>query len=193
MTFPYTIKSHWRCCAGHQQRSTSILGHMGSGAQLGMGQASHPAIPTQCVGDENIWDRYYSLMAPGFRDDNGTAILGHVCKNFLARQHLLGFLSWHSRWCQDLKAIFQEVEEEVVHCDFYGGDLFQYMDINCSHNSKEIAKREKQGMVFYAHKMERNKKYSVFWDVIQRSGLIIFKFLWGLGFGLCSLKVYKCF
>lgn len=103
----------------------------------------------------------------------------------------IGFLSQHVWWCQDLKAIFQV--EKAIHCDFYGSDLFQYADKNCSHNSKEIAKREKWGMGFYAHKMERNKKCSVFWVVFQESGLIIFKFLWGLGFGFYSLKVHKCF
>lgn len=67
------------------------------------------------------------------------------------------------------------------------------MDRNCSHNSKEIAKRVKWGMAFYAYKMERNKKCTVFWDTFQKCGLIIFKVLWGLGFGFCSLKVYKYF
>lgn len=37
---------------------------------------------------------------------------------------------------RDLKVIFQEVKK-AVHYDFYSGDLFQFIDRNCSHNSKE--------------------------------------------------------
>lgn len=59
---------------------------------------------------------------------------------------------------RDLKAIFQV--KKAIYFDFYSGNLFQFIDRNCSHNSKEIAKREKtKHGFFYAHKMERNWSY----------------------------------
>lgn len=82
---------------------------------------------------------------------------------------------------RDLKVIFQEVEK-AIHCDFYGGDLFQFIDRNCSHNSKEIAKREKMRYVFFMLTKWKEIKTTVFWDVIQKSELIIFKFFMGFRF-----------
>lgn len=197
-------KGGWRFHTSSGHTGTAAVG-MSSEAPASLGtwaavlswesiRIRHPTLPppgsTLMMGTLGISNAIWRL--PGFRDDNGTAIWGDVCKSLLAQKCLFGLPSWHAWWCWDLKAIFQEVKK-AIHCDFYGGDLFQYMDRNCSHNSKEIAKRGKRGMGFYAHKMERNKKCSVFWDMFQESGLIIFKFLWGLGFGFCSLKVYKCF
>lgn len=62
---------------------------------------------------------------------------------------------------RDLKVFFQEVKK-AIHYDFYGGDLFQFIDRNCSHNSKEIAKREKMRCVSFMLTKWKEMKTTVF-------------------------------
>lgn len=141
----------------------------------------HPTPPspgsTLMMGTLGITNAIWRL--PGFRDDNGTAIWGDVCKNLLAQKCLFGLPSWHAWWCRDLKAIFQEAKK-AIHCDFYGGDLFQYMDRNWSHNSKEIAKRGKKEAWFFMHTKWKEIKNAPFSETCSKKVGWLFSSFYGV-------------
>lgn len=61
---------------------------------------------------------------------------------------------------RDLKAIFQV--KEAIYFDFYSGNLFQFIDRNCSHNSKEMQRGKKQGVLFFMFTKWKEIKVTVF-------------------------------